>query len=288
MEEGENVEQKRDEILIKIEEHRRKRDELNRKASGWADKRDELNSKSRKATEDASECRIKRDGFNEKVRNTKDIKDKLRADEENLSKKLHVLMKKHLPNDGVYLSKLKSDLRKLEFKQQTTVLTPKKEKEIIDALTRIQNQVREREKILEENKEIKKVLTSLKDIRKKIRAEKKDVTLLANAAQNEHDKMNRLYAEADKIRALADDAQKKFVENKKMADKEHKEYVAFLEKIHGFDKQLSGLKQKDRTEKKVRIDYGLRKQAEEIYDRFKTGEKLSTEDLMILQKAGLL
>jgi uncharacterized coiled-coil DUF342 family protein len=288
MEKGENIGQKRDEILIKMEEHRRKRDGLNRRASKWADKRDELNSEARKATENASECRIKRDGFNEKVKSAKEIKDTLRADEEKLSKKLHVLMKKHLPKDGIYLSKLKSDLRKLEFKQQTTVLTPKKEKDLIDALTRLQNQVREREKILEENKEIKEVLTSLKDIRKKIRAEKKDVTLLANAAQKEHDKMNKLYAEADKIRALADDAQKKFVENKKMADKEHKEYVALLEKIHEFDKQVSGLRQKEGSEKKFRIDYGLRKQAEEIYGRFKTGEKLSTEDLMILQKAGLL
>jgi len=288
MEEGENIEQKRDEILIKMEEHRRKRDELNRKASGWADKRDEINSKSRKATEDASECRIKRNQLNEKVRNAKDIKDGLRADEENLSKKLHVLMKKHLPKDGVYLSKLKNDLRKLEFKQQTTVLAPKKEKELIDALTRIQNQVREREKILEENKEIKKVLTLLKDVRKNIRVEKKDITLLANAAQKEHDKMTQLYAEADKIRALADDAQKKFVETKKMADSEHKEYVALLEQVHELDKQVSGLRHKERTEKKARVDYGLRKQAEEIYDRFKTGEKLSTEDLMTLQKAGLL
>ncbi|MDI6916536.1 MAG: hypothetical protein QMC80_01920 [Thermoplasmatales archaeon] len=287
MEEG-SIEQKRDEILAKMDGHRRKRDELNRRASGWADKRDELNSKARRAIEDASECRIKRDELNEKVKNAKEIKDRLRTDEEKLSKELHGLMKKHLPKNGVYLSKLKNDLRKLEFKQQTTVLAPKKEKELIDALTKIQTQIREREKILDENKEIKKVLGSLKEIRKKIRAEKKDIILLANAAQKEHDKMNKLYAEADKMRIQADDAQEKFVENKKMADKEHKEYATLLEQIHEIDKQLSGLKHKERTEKKARIDYRLRKQAEEIYERFKTGEKLSTEDLMILQKAGLL
>ena len=288
MEEGENIEQKRDEILAKMDGYRRKRDELNRKASGWADKRDELNSKARKAIEDASECRIKRDEFNEKVKNAKEIKDRLRVDEEKFSNELHVLMKKHLPKNGVYLSKLKNDIRQLEFKQQTTVLTPKKEKELIDAMTKIQTQIREREKILDENKEIKKVLTSLKDLRKKIRAEKKNITLLANAAQKEHDKMNKLYVEADKIRRQADDAQKKFVETKKMADSEHKEYVALLEQVHELDKQVSGLRHKERTEKKARVDYGLRKQAEEIYDRFKTGEKLSTEDLMTLQKAGLL
>jgi len=288
MEEGENIEQKRDELLAKMDEYRRKRDELNRKASGWADKRDELNSKARKAIEDASECRIKRDEFNEKVKNAKETKDRLRVDEEKFSNELHVLMKKHLPKNGVYLSKLKNDLRQLEFKQQTTVLTPKKEKELIDAMTKIQTQIREREKILDENKEIKKVLTSLKELRKKIRAEKKNITLLANAAQKEHDKMNKLYAEADKIRRQADDAQEKFVENKKMADNEHKGYVTLLEQVHELDKQVSGLKHKERTEKKARVDYGLRKQAEEIYERFKTGEKLSTEDLLILQKAGLL
>ena len=31
-----------------------------------------------------------------------------------------------------------------------------------------------------------------------------------------------------------------------------------------------------------------KKEAYEIYEKFKKGEKLSTEDIMILQKAGLL
>ena len=46
-------------------------------------------------------------------------------------------------------------------------------------------------------------------------------------------------------------------------------------------------KTKDRKRKIADVS-ATQKQANEIFERFKRGEKLSTEDLMILQKAGLL
>ena len=40
--------------------------------------------------------------------------------------------------------------------------------------------------------------------------------------------------------------------------------------------------------KKIADVSAAQKQADDIFEKFKRGEKLSTEDLMILQKAGLL
>ena len=44
----------------------------------------------------------------------------------------------------------------------------------------------------------------------------------------------------------------------------------------------------EKVAKKDKAETAAKKEAEVIYDRFKAGEKLSTEDLMSLQKAGYL
>ena len=57
------------------------------------------------------------------------------------------------------------------------------------------------------------------------------------------------------------------------------------------NEQLKYIKKSERhfiKELKTKWEDSIRKEAEDIFERFKKGEKLSTEDLMILQKAGLL
>ncbi len=73
-----------------------------------------------------------------------------------------------------------------------------------------------------------------------------------------------------------------------MADEEHKRHIDFIREVHDYDKILWGFKQKTRTGRIPGVERTARAEAEDIYERFKRGEKLSTEDLMTLQKAGLL
>ena len=58
--------------------------------------------------------------------------------------------------------------------------------------------------------------------------------------------------------------------------------------VKDFEKIIAGLKQKMSKSKKREEKKEIKKKAEEIYKKFKNGEPLTTEDLMILQKAGLL
>ena len=53
-------------------------------------------------------------------------------------------------------------------------------------------------------------------------------------------------------------------------------------------KDVAGIRNKKYAVKKKRVDAESKKEAKEIFDRFKAGEKLSTEDLMMLQKSGYL
>ena len=96
------------------------------------------------------------------------------------------------------------------------------------------------------------------------------VSEYAEKAQAAHDKMIGFYEQADRLRKEADAAQAKFVECKQAADEEHKKHIEQIKSVHEMDRDASS------------------KEAKEIFERFKAGDKLSTEDLMALQKSGYL
>ena len=58
--------------------------------------------------------------------------------------------------------------------------------------------------------------------------------------------------------------------------------------MHDFDKIISGIRDKGRKSHTDRDDTSAKRQAEEIFEKFKSGEKLSTEDIMVLQKSGYM
>ena len=53
--------------------------------------------------------------------------------------------------------------------------------------------------------------------------------------------------------------------------------------MHDYDKIISGMRQKARKAKRKEDETSAKEEAEKIFDRFKAGEKLSTEDLMALR-----
>jgi len=54
------------------------------------------------------------------------------------------------------------------------------------------------------------------------------------------------------------------------------------------DKDVGAIRNRNAKDRKKKVDNESKKEAEEIFERFKAGEKLSTEDLMSLQKSGYL
>ena len=57
--------------------------------------------------------------------------------------------------------------------------------------------------------------------------------------------------------------------------------------MHDYDKIISEWA-KAKKAKRKEDETSAKEEAEKIFDRFKAGEKLSTEDLMALQKSGYL
>ena len=284
----EEIEQKRDLLNIEAEKHRRRRDELNEKTRQFADLRDKLNSEARKLIEEAGLHKRKRDELNEKVKEAKVQREVWNKNYTDSAAELVELRRNIAPKTGAPPSKLKRDLKSLEFKQMTSVLSPDKEKEIVEQMSKLQHEIRKREDSLKSNKQYAQLLTKVNDAKEKAEGFHKLVSELAEDAQKEHDAMMAFYDNADNVRRQADDAQAKFIESKLLADEEHKKHIDAIHQVHDFDKILYGIRQKQRKPHAIEDAEKAAKDAEQVYEKFKKGEKLSTEDLMMLQKSGYL
>ena len=282
------LEKKRNKLNKVAEQHRKLRDKYNSSTKQWAESRTTLNERARQCLRDANEHKRKRDGINKDVQSAKKEREVLNNEYNKLAEKVNKVKRTKLPNKGVPLSKLKQEMKRLEFRQMTSVLSPDKERGLIEELGQIQDQIKEREKELEMNHEIRDAIQEAMKAKDRAELEHKRVSELAELAQNEHDSMVQLYEEANKCRKEADDAQDNFIENKEIADKEHNNHIFYIRQVHEYDKILNGMKRKYRKAKKEKSETLAKQQAEDIYEKFKNGEKLSTEDLMCLQKAGYL
>ncbi len=284
----EELEEKRSRQNAEAERHRRQRDELNEKTRQWADKRDELNSQVRKLIDEANSRRESRDKLNSEVRQVKAKRDEWNGKYNDLSEKVQGLRREKMPKDGVPVRRIRAELRMLEKKHMTTVLSPDKERSLVEQMSHLSGQLQAMEKEIEQFAEVRVAEQEARDAKNQAEHFHGQVAELAEKAQAEHDAMLKLYDEADTLRNEADQAQEKFIEAKLAADEEHREHIEHIRQVHDFDKLISGIRDKSRRAKREKDDSVAKKEAEDIFDRFKSGEKLSTEDLMVLQKSGYL
>ncbi len=281
------LEAKRDKLNVRADEHRHRRDKLNEETKRFAERRDLLNDRVKKLLRDANEHKERRNALNEQVRAAKALREELNKRANEAAERLNALRRERMPRDGNQLGKLKKELRALEFKQMTTVLTPEKEKELIAALSRLHAMINEKERAFEQNEEVRGAIIEANKTREEAEAQHALVGRLADEAQREHDAMVELYEESDALRKEADMVQEQFVRSKTAADEEHREHVNLIRQVHDFDKVIAGLRRREKKARKVKSESVAKKQAQEILERFKRGEKLSTEDLMALQTKGL-
>lgn len=280
---------KRERENQEAERHRRRRDELNDRTRDWVEKRDALNAQVRALVDEATQHRIQRDELNAQVKAAKEERDKFNRRVNDLQDALTELKRRKLPRGAIPLGKLQQELKRLEFKQMTSVLSVDKERALIDEIQRLQAEVTKLEKAVEENEDVRKQKEELKTARDLAEDAHRRVSELAEKAQAEHDQMTALYEKSDALRREADRAQEEFIKTKMLADEEHRKHIERIRQVHDYDKIIHGIWMKSRgVPEAAAEEVDAKQEAEQIFERFKKGEKLSTDDLLTLQKSGYL
>jgi len=280
----EELEKKRAESNAKADEARARRDRLNAEARTTAEERsrilDELHDKSG----EAQEHRRQRDSLNNQVREEKRLREEWNRKLQDLGDRVQELKRSRTPRPGaVPVWRLRKELKELEFRHMTTALTGEQEKRLIEEMKRLEAGIREQDEQLRQDPEVEQTLTAFAEARTEAEKHHALVGQFAEDAQREHEAMVRLYESVDELRRQADEVQTKLLEVKGQADEAHRAHIAAIEEVRDIEKMLYAARGGHAPASWGEVEPP---REEDFLARLKKGEKVSTEDLLELQKSG--
>ena len=266
------VAEEREEFNKTAREQRKIRDELNASLKENLNKAIELNASLKENLNKAIEFRNERNEINKQVEEAKKARNEANAKIKNLewnSSKRNKI-------------KIENEIKKIDKIIETRVLDIKKENQLVKNANDLRKQLME----IHEDEAAKGEAEELKKVSEE---EHEKVIELSEKAQAAHEEMLKYFRKTDDIRTAADEAHKKFIEARRNASEKHEEFKAILSDIHVINKKLGSNKPKRRKSdnkgssgsNKNREE---RQRAQEIFEKFKQGGKVSTEEILLLQK----
>ena len=269
----------------KAEELRIKRDELNLQSQSHASDRNDLNVKAKEHMDNVHLFRDRRNGLNIEVGEIRDERREVSNGVNDLKDKFLRLKRKRFSGRNLPpVSKLRKQIQELEIKQMTTPLTTDKERALVDEIGSLQNKIKEHDNLIETDTEVLEARDKFREAEKVRRELGKKMQKSRQAAQTAHHSMKDSLRTNRQTRRKADAAQRLFVKVKEKADEVHNEYIEYLRGMQEIDRMTAS---QGKTGSSV-DQKASAASAEDLFAKFLAGEKLSTEQLMIIQKAGML
>ena len=269
----EGVRAQKDEREERIAKVADEREAFNREAKEQRKIRDELNSELKENLAKAIEFRDQRNEINKQVEENKKarnkVNDEIKSLEWSSGKKDKI--------------RIEAEIKKIDKIIETRVLDIKKENQLVKNANDLRKE-------LAEIKEDDKVKEEAAELKKKSEEFHAKVVELSEQAQEAHEQMLSYFRKTDEIRTAADEAHKLFIQARKNASAKHEEFKMILSEIHVINKKLGSNKNRKRRSDKSGGSSNNKKnreekeRAESIFDKFKNGKKLSTEELLLLQK----
>jgi uncharacterized coiled-coil DUF342 family protein len=275
----------RKEYHKQAEELRVKRDELNLKSQSHASERNDLNLKAKEHMDKVHVHRDRRNGLNVEVGEIRDERREITNQANTLKDEFLKLKRQRFSGRNLPpVSKLRKQIQELELKQMTTPLTTDKERALVDEISSLQNKIKQHDELIETDTEVLDARDTFRESENKRRELGKKMQKSRQEAQAAHHTMKDSLRLNRQTRRKADAAQKQFVKAKEKADEVHNEYIEYLRGMQEIDR-MTASQGRSGSSADQRASAAS---AEELFTKFLSGEKLSTEQLMIIQKAGML
>ncbi|MBE6485455.1 MAG: phosphoserine phosphatase SerB [Methanosphaera stadtmanae] len=250
------------------------RDQMNEETKTFRKERDELNQELKDTLKIALEKRNERDEINKQVRENKELRNECNEE-----------LKKVEWNSGKKeISNIQAEINKIDKTIQTKVLDIRKENELVKRVSDLTKQLKK----IQSDEEEEKTAEALKE---KSENYHQKVVELSDKAQAVHEEMIEYFNQIDGIREKADSKHQDFINSRNAATAKHEEVKAKLSEIRKVNKFMDQAKAKPRnrkSEEKSNSDLKEKEQAEEIFQKFKDGKKLTTEEFLLLQKYNIM
>ncbi|MCD7782198.1 MAG: phosphoserine phosphatase SerB [Methanosphaera sp.] len=250
------------------------RDHMNERTKQYRKERDELNQELKDTLQIALDKRNQRDEINKQVHENKELRNECNEQ-----------LKKVEWNSGKKeISNIQAEIKKIDQTIQTKVLDIRKENELVKRVSDLTKQLKK----IQSDEEEEKTANQLKE---KSEQYHQKVVELSDEAQKLHEEMIEYFNNIDEIREKADGKHQDFINSRNEATAKHEEVKAKLSEIRKVNKFMDQAKASSKGRKKeerVETDQQEKHEAEEIFQKFKDGKKLTTEEFLLLQKYNIM
>jgi len=236
----------------------------------------------------AQDNKHKRDSLTGVVKNTKLSKEEMEsrvgeldADITKLKEEKRKMLEKLGVGDPMML---KRNIKALEFKIETEGLTFEKEKEMMKVLSKMKKQYDGSKSVNDITKQLDIKFREIRELRQQLDMTKKIVQYSAKESQKHHVELIESSKEIDELKKKEVDFEEKIGAIKaemhgitEELDKRNLKMDELRKVLHENNVQLK--EDVDKANQEI-----LRHKDEEVKEKLKTGKKLTTEDLLILQR----
>jgi len=274
-------ESKTADVSEKLSDFKTRRDELNTRVRSQLDKRNEINRQVKELITEVQKHKALRNEANSKVAELR----KVRLEKTNQLKELRSKLRSSSEKDsreqgkknGKTSRRVREQMNKLEWRHQTGQISPKKEKDFFSTMKRLQSEYKSLK--AEEEASSSSMLREVKHAEKVQQKAHDAVTNASEKSEEAHSLMMELSNEVDRLRGMANTEHLELTTTKNEADVMHNKYIISLRCIHSMQDilKLSDSKNKLHDEEE-------RVEVTDLMSKLMSGDTLSTEELMLLQR----
>lgn len=263
--------------------------ELDREKESWFKKREEFSKKIRESIQNIKSDKARRDALTQEV---KGLKTKRDAANNEISEKLKEFGKLKTEKTALIKSlgikespsKTRQQIEKLEFMIQTEAMPFEKEQSLMKRIRELKN-LYEHSKVVDEvDKKIREVSGAMAKMREEANEMHKLLQEKAKQSQALHEGILRISAEIDKMKIEEEGTFRTFSEFKKRFNEANAQLKEKLKAMNEVKSALDKISYDRKERRKQEVESFLKSKEEEVNQKIKRGEKLTTEDLLVFQK----
>jgi phosphoserine phosphatase len=271
---------------IEVSELKKRLNELDSSKEHWFKEKENVQLEVTSLISKVKELKKDRDILTNNVRKNK----KERQDLNKIINEKIVLVKtlgKDIPTDfrSENPSKLKDEIKKLEFAIETQAISFDKEQKLMKEIKEKKKKLNEIDKKFSGQKEFRGVSKEIDDLKKKANFLHKEITKNAEDSQKKHEEMISISSKIDDLKKQEEEYHKKFLEFKQQFTDVNRELKTLLDGLSKMNEKISGHRMESARSKKKKVEQVLKNKEEAVEEKIKKGKKLTTEDLLVFQKS---
>lgn len=274
-----------------IKELKKKRAEHNAEARHYRSMRNNANDEKSQAIEklkaQAEEEKEMRDEYNEKIRENKEQREKLSTRTRETWAKVKELQERYYrmkDEVGVMPEELTNEIRELEWKQQTTSLSPDEDADLTKKISELYEMAYTAHLIDFDSEELEQTIALAKKLSKEHDEAHENVVRFAEKSQEHHEKMLALYDKINQAYSGGNILHEKFLFARKAADTAHQKIVETYEKIKLRQYLLDLIDDEQIRRRHEQTMKLMEEKKEETEKKRKSNKRLTLDELRLLMR----